>query len=134
MIPRKRLSAAALVAGAALAGCGFVHDQHIDGPYRLVAVDVDEQMAVCYSIPDGCVGRIGETVFAVGHDRSYIVAARHPANNRSVTEYFYLVRSLDSANADPSASVRGPFDASHFEVERAQLRLPSLDTNIARLK
>jgi hypothetical protein len=42
----------------ALTACGFVHDKAIDGPYRLVAIDVEEQMGVCYSIKDACVGRI----------------------------------------------------------------------------
>src|SRR5258708_30187173 len=86
------------------------------------------------SIQDACVGRIGETVFAVGHDASYIVAARHPSNNRKVTEYFYLVRSMDGPIADPSASGRGPFDAGKFEAERVRLRLPSFDTNMASLR
>jgi hypothetical protein len=132
--PRNRMFVGLLVAVAALAACGFVHDQNIDGPYRLVAIDVDEQMGVCYSIKDACVGRIGETVFAVGHDASYIVAARHPSNNRNVTEFFYLVRSLDGPTTDSSASVRGPFDAGQYDVERARLRLPSMDITIARLR
>jgi hypothetical protein len=114
--------------------CGFVHDQKIDGPYPLVAIDVDEEMDVCYSIQDACVGRISETVFAVGHDASYIVAARHPSNNRKITEYFYLVRSMDGPVADPSASVRGPFDAETFEAEKSRLRLPSFDTTISNLR
>jgi hypothetical protein len=114
--------------------CGFVHDQKIDGPYRLVAIDVDEQMAVCYSIQDACVGRISETVFAVGHDASYIVAARHPSNNRKITEYFYLIRSMDGPLADPSASVRGPFDAETFKAEIVRLRLPSFDVTASNLR
>jgi hypothetical protein len=123
-----------LLCTALVTACGFVHDQKIDGPYRLVAIDVDEQMDVCYSIQDACVGRISETVFAVGHDASYIVAARHPSNNRKITEYFYLVRSMDGPVADPSASVRGPFDAETFEAERIRLRLPSFDTTISNLR
>jgi hypothetical protein len=134
MTLRRRLIAGSLPIALAVTACGFVHDQTIDGPYRLVAIDVMEQMNVCYSIKDACVGRISETVFAVGHDASYIVAARHPLNNRNVTEYFYLIRSMDGPVADPSASVRGPFDAGKFEAERVRLRLPSLDTNIASLR
>jgi hypothetical protein len=134
MIFRRQLLAGSLLIAVTVAACGFVHDQTIDGPYRLVAIDVEEQMDVCYSIQDACVGRIGETVFAVGHDASYIVAARHPANNRKVTEYFYLVRSMDGPIVDPSASVRGPFDAGKFDAERVRLRLPSFDTNMASLR
>lgn len=43
----------------------FVHDQKIDGTYRLVAIDVDEQMGVCYSISGACIGRISESVRSV---------------------------------------------------------------------
>jgi hypothetical protein len=118
----------------AVTACGFVHDQEIDGPYRLVAIDVEEQMDVCYAIQDACVGRISETVFAVGHDASYIVAARHPTNNRNITEYFYLIRSMDRPVADPSVSVRGPFDAKTFEAEKTRLRLPSFDTIMSNLR
>ena len=120
MILRNRLPVG-LLCTALVTACGSVHDQQIDGPYRLVAIDVDEQMDVCYSIQDAGVGRISVTVFAVGHDASYIVAARHPSNNRKITEYFYLIRSLDAPAFDPSASVRGPFSSEAFEAERARL-------------
>lgn len=109
-----------------LGACGFVHDEHIDGPYRLVAIDVLEQMAVCYEVEGGCVGRIPETVYAVGCNAKYLVAARHPNNDRSKSEYYYLTRALDSPLADPSASVQGPFDADAFEAESKRLGLPPL--------
>jgi len=80
-----------------LLGCGFVHDEKIDGPYRLVAVDSESQMSVCYGLGSNCVGRIPETVFAVGSDAKYVVAARHPANDRTKTEFYYLIRELDGA-------------------------------------
>jgi hypothetical protein len=117
-----------------LSSCGFVHDESIDGPYRVVAVDIDSQMDVCYQIPDGCVGRIPETVFAVGSDAKYIVAARHPNSDRSKTEYYYLIRALDSPVADPSASVRGPFSAEAFSGERVKLALPQLTREISSVK
>jgi hypothetical protein len=117
-----------------LPACGFVHDEKIDGPYHLVAIDVNEQMDVCYEIKDACVERIGATVFAVGHNESYIVAARHPSNTRTGTQYFYLVRSLDGPTADPASSVHGPFDAAEFESERARLSLPPFDVEMAGLK
>jgi hypothetical protein len=118
----------------AVAGCGFVHDEAIDGPYRLIATDVDEQMSVCYTLRDGCIGRIAAIVYAVGYDSQYVVAARHPASNRTATEYFYLARSLDGPSVDPSVSVRGPFDAATFEVQRDKLHLPAFSREIAKLK
>jgi hypothetical protein len=38
---------------AAIAGmlqaCGFAYDESIDGPYRLVAVDIEKDMGICRS-------------------------------------------------------------------------------------
>jgi hypothetical protein len=123
-----------LAIALAIPGCGFVHDESIDGPYRLIAVDVDEQLSVCYKILDGCLGRISETVYAVGHDALYVVAARHPISNRKATEYFYLIRALDGPSVDPSVTVRGPFDAANFAAERVRMHLPAFDREIASLK
>ena len=129
-----RLRLVGILVFLAAAACGFVHDETIDGSYRLVAIDVDEQMSVCYSLPDGCIGRIPEIVYAVGHDSQYIVAARHPTSNRATTEYYYLTRSLDGPSVDPSVSVHGPFDATTFDTERGKLHLPSFSREIAKLK
>lgn len=104
-----------------LTACGFVHDEHIDGPYRLVAVDVMEDMAVCYELRDGCIGRIPETVYAVGFNEKYLVVARHPNSDRSKSEYYYVERGLDGPLVDPSVSVRGPFVAAEFESEESAL-------------
>jgi hypothetical protein len=127
------LSVASLA--AALHACGVVHDEAIDGPYRLEAVDADDEMAVYYcTSSDECIGRVDRTVFAVGWDRSYIVAARHPAGDRGRTEYYYLVRALDGRLVDPSVSVRGPLSADEFRKESSRLGLPSLRRKISRLE
>src|SRR5258706_11123606 len=112
---------------AVLTGCGFVANEDIDGPYRLVAVDVMDQMNVCYGLGDGnCIERIPRTVFAVGWDNSYIVAARHPENDKSKVEYFYIDRAVDGLHVDPPTAVKGPFDSYSFEQERQRLALPAL--------
>jgi len=123
----------AYAVAAILAGCGFVHDEKIDGPYRLVAVDVHSEMSVCYSVGSDCIGRIPETVFAVGSDAKYVVAARHPLNDRSRTEYYYLIRELDGPHVDPKSTVRGPFDGVAFEREQKRLALPPLNRKLAAL-
>lgn len=128
---RKRL---ALIATVMVTGCGFVHDERIDGPYRLVAVDVNTEMIVCYDLGRDCIGRIPETVFAVGADAKHVVAARHPHGDRSRTEYYYLIRELDGPLVGPKVAVRGPFDSQAFEVERQRLALPSLKREIVSLK
>ena len=121
-----RLVSAAFFASA-LTGCGFAHDERIDGPYRLVAIDADEEMSVCYDLAaHNCVGRVSQTVFAVGWNSNYIVAARHPKSDRAKSEYFYIVRGLDGPYVDPTTCVRGPFQVAEFEVERRRLSLPSL--------
>ena len=125
-------SVAALL--AALTACGFVHDERIDGPYRLSAIDVDEEMSVCYDLGDACVGRIPGTVFAVGSNAAYVVAARHPANDRSRTEYYYLIRELDGPLVDPSVTVRGPFDLKAFQAEAERLGLPAFERELSALK
>ena len=94
-----------------------------------------EQMNVCYGLGNGdCVGRIPQTVFAVGWDKSYVVAARHPKNDKSKVEYFYIIRAFDGPYVDPSMAVKGPFDSRSFEQERQRLALPALRRELASLK
>ena len=114
-----------LTLAVALSGCGYIYDEPVSGPYRLVAVDIPEQMRVCYTLEGGdCVGRIPETVFEVGFDDRYIVASsRSPSND---VTYFYIIRAGDGPHVDPSVSVRGPFDATAFAGERSRLGLPEL--------
>ena len=50
-----------------MVSCGFVSDEKLIGPYRLVAIDVDQQMSICYKIDNGdCVGHIPATIFGLG--------------------------------------------------------------------
>jgi len=116
------------------AGCGFVYDEKITGPYRLVATDVSGQMSVCYTLEKGnCIGRVPETVFSVGWNDRFIVAKQHPLNNRSVTNYFILEMALDSGLADPGASVTGPLSAAAFKGKAASLGLPPFTKTIEAL-
>ena len=112
-----------------------MHDEHITGPYRLIAVDIDEQMDVSYDLGNGStVGRIGETVFAYGFDQRYIVAKQHPSNDRRITNYFYLEMAKDSEYADPPASVTGPLSLQDFESASQQLNLPKFSRVIKHLE
>ena len=51
---------ASLVSLLCLTGCGngFVWDEVLDGPYRLVAIDISEDMSLCRSVDTSgtCVG------------------------------------------------------------------------------
>ena len=118
-----------------LSGCGFVHDERLTGDYRLIAVDTFDQMSVSRSLSGGdTVGRIDETVFAVGWNDRYIVAKQHPANNRTVTNYYFLDISRDSTYADPSKSVTGPLTEAAFQQHKAELKLPDFTRTIKQLE
>ena len=126
-----------------LAGCGFVTDEVLDGPYRLVAVDVREDMALCRSISTrgDCSGDglPGPTVFQAGANSQYIVLARHPsrrneAPDRSITEFYYILRQADERNAPKSVSVIGPFSELKNQQEKRRLQLPEFSKVFADLK
>ncbi len=118
-----------------LCGCGFVHDERLTGNYRLIAVDVLEQMSVDRTLDSGsAVGRINETVFAVGWDQRYIVAKQHPDNDRTVTNYYYLEMAKDSPFADPGASVTGPLAEAAFTQCKTELKLPEFTRTFKELQ
>jgi hypothetical protein len=61
-----------------LLGCD-AYNKEIDDPYYLIAIDTLSQMSLYYSLPNGnFVGRIDETVFAVGVNEKFIVVQRYP--------------------------------------------------------
>jgi hypothetical protein len=118
-----------------LCGCGFVHDERVTRDYRLIAVDVFDQMTLSRRLPDGnAISRINETVFAVGWNDRYVVAKQHPAKNRKVTHYYYLDMSRDSIYADPSQSVTGPLTETEFKQHQADLKLPAFRRTIKQLE
>jgi len=124
-----------LIATVLLSGCGFVHDERLTGPYRLIAVDTLVQMGVSYGLPGGnVVGRIPETVFSVGWNSRYLVAKQHPKDDRSITHFYYLDMSRDSTYADPSISVTGPLSESEFLRKRGELALPEFTRTIKSLE
>jgi hypothetical protein len=131
----RRLPIAMIVLAVLLAGCGFVHDEHLVGPYYLTAVDTDEQMSLGHALAGGeRVGRVDETVFAVGWDDRYLVAKQHPKNDRRVTNYYVVDRARDRADADPAASVTGPLSEAAFLAKKAELSLPGFRRTVRSLE
>lgn len=132
-----------LVATLALliSGCGFVHDERLVGPYRLVAMDVASDMSICFSLPDGnCVGDglPGPTVFSAGFNDKYLVAAVHPETASGGpdwmrTDYYYVIRS-SVLGILPRNGTIGPFDQKAFAAETARLRLPGFTRTFDNLK
>lgn len=132
---RALLSIMTLMGVLLVSGCGFVHDERITGPYRLIAVDLDKQMSISYDLGDGsAVGRIDETVFAFGFDERFIVAKQHPNGDRSVTNFFYLDMTKDSKYAKPSDSVTGPLTEKEYASEAVRLNLPKFSRTLTALK
>jgi hypothetical protein len=115
---------AAVFVLVALGACGFIHDEHLVGPYRLVAVDTSEQMAVCEGTGSAVHCVIPATVFAVGWDASFIIAKQHPfelpqvtQSDKSITS-FWIIRISDRA-------VIGPLAKGEFETRRTVLGVPA---------
>ena len=121
-----------------LAGCWQtpVFDEKITGPYRLSAIDITEEMSVCYELKevDSCVGRIPETVFAVGWNENFIVAKQHPSGNKFVTKYFILDMTKDAINVDPSVTVTGPLSESEYKEKSALMLLPQFSRSFEDLR
>jgi hypothetical protein len=136
---------AALANLLCLAGCnfGFLRDEVVDGPYRLVAVDSPEDMILCRSIgtEGACLGDTlpGPTVFQAGWNSNYIVVARHPrrwpaAADRSISEFYYIVRQAEDRDATRPVSVMGPFNELAYEQEKRRLQLPAFTKVFRYLK
>jgi hypothetical protein len=126
-----------------VAGCGFVRDDALDGPYRLVAIDISEDMSLCRSIgtKGDCSGDglPGPTVFQAGSNSQYIVFTRHPrrgneAPNRSVSEFYYISRQANEWDARMRVSVSGPFNELEYQQEKRRLQLPEFSRVFADLK
>lgn len=117
-----------LVLSTPLAGCWqtVVFDEKISGPYRLSAIEITEEMSVCYELKeeDTCIGRIPETVFSVGWNENFIVAKQHPPANKAVTNYFILDRKKDAKYVDPSVTVIGPLSEFEYKKKSSLMSLP----------
>jgi hypothetical protein len=78
-------------------------------------------------------------VFQAGANSQYIVFARHPSPrngipDRSVTEFYYILRQADERNALRPVLVMGPFNELEYQRERARLQLPEFGRVFADLK
>jgi hypothetical protein len=74
-----------------------------------------------------------------GWNPQYIVVARHPrrdekAADRSVTEFYYVVRHANEGDARTPVSVRGPFNEFDYLQEKTRLQLPEFSKVFADLK
>jgi hypothetical protein len=135
---RKTLLIAVGLLMTQLSGCwqSALYHEDLIGPYRLSAIDLSEQMSICYAADDQdtCHERISETVFSVGWNERFIVAKQHPSNDKSVTNYFILDMSKDKKNLNASVSVMGPFSESEYKKQSLSMVLPKFSRTMDDLK
>jgi hypothetical protein len=136
---------ASLVSLLCLTGCGngFVWDEVLDGPYRLVAIDISEDMSLCRSVDTSgtCVGDglPDATVFQAGWSSKYIVIARHPRAwprqaDRSITEFYYIVRQPNEMDPRTRVLAIGPLNELEYQREKERLQLPDFSRVFKYLK
>jgi hypothetical protein len=107
--------------------------------YRLVWIDAPAETSLVCKASDGTsLHLVGPTVFSIGADQKYIVAAQHPAVgfgfDRSVTRYFIVERIQRSGYADREKGVRGPLSKEEFERLTTTLSLPKFSKTFDDLK
>lgn len=122
-----------------MSGCGFVYDERMVGPYRLVAVDISEQMAICEDAGSNVVHcTVPPSVFAAGWNSSFIIAKQHPfaeskvaKPDKTVTNY-WIIRVSDR-------TVFGPLSEGDYRAARTKLGVPvelqfnKVFSNLARM-
>ncbi|MBL6938621.1 MAG: hypothetical protein ISS15_10205 [Alphaproteobacteria bacterium] len=121
-----------------LSACGFVHEQTLVARYHLVAVDVYDDMMLCWSLDKGdCAGLAGPTVYAAGFNDKYVVAASHPAGARTLGSEFTIIsrepNREDSENGEPR-KIEVIKDPAQYASLKARLNLPDFTVAFDELK
>ncbi|MEZ6024341.1 MAG: hypothetical protein R3C16_13230 [Hyphomonadaceae bacterium] len=117
------LALLALMIGSCAPG-DFSYSKRLEGRYRISAVDHLRTMSVVYDRGDGGhTVLIDATVFEVGWDDRYIVAARHPEASPDQALYYYIDQTIDPSGR---GNVFGPFDGAQFADETRRLSLPPM--------
>lgn len=115
-----------------LAGCGFVHDERIDGPYRLVAIDTERDMHVCYDMGHGnCLGRTPSTVTGYGFNDRWVTATVQ-RNSGAPIEYYFIDRLAERRTLNAAGITQGPLRPEEFEARARELGLPSISRRLNR--
>ena len=123
-----------LAAYSCIGGFGFVLDKKIIDNYYLIAVDIDEQCALCHRDKgeNGASIVIRPTVFAAGYNDQYIIAkqhplieARHDSIDKSITNYYIVPRKEEIKNwTEYYTLIIGPLTELEFTEKRKELSIP----------
>ena len=122
-----------IVISVALSGCDgeFAYDRRIDGPYFLNAPSALWQMSVTFKGQgDLRIGRIPETISAIGWNEHYITARQHPPNQPTRVFYYYLDRKRDNLYGSAKDSVVGPITEQAFLTRQKELYLPPVTMSV----
>jgi hypothetical protein len=102
----------------ACSGIGFAYQKRLVDNLGVAAVDTRKQMAVVEFTSNGADVLVSESVFALGWDKSHIIAKRHPPDSsgkidKAITQYFIV--------AVRDRKVHGPLDEPGYRTQRRVL-------------
>ncbi len=119
-------------------GCfGFVYDERIEGRYRLVAVDVMDQLHVAFEhgAAGDCVSLTGDYLYQMAHNDRFILSKHYgettnkhglPAVDKSVSVYYIVEMNHTLVNGwDAEKKAYGPLTEEEFARKKAQLGIPA---------
>lgn len=109
----------------------FIKD-HIIGNYYLTATDIVEQSALSYQDNDNgsvFLTVVGETVYSVGYNNSYIFLKQYPNYpNKTITNY-YIVKIQNNINY-LQKNKYGPFTLEEFNNKCNELQIINIQYTI----
>jgi len=104
---------------------------HLFGNYYLLALDVDEQLSLCYhdSSDENNYGTIiGPTVFAIGYNDSFIIIMQHPQDSSVLVSKkkvnYFILPLKQGFNWKTMNGLIGPFTMNQFKSKRKELGIP----------
>ncbi|MGV8826816.1 MAG: DUF3997 domain-containing protein [Breznakibacter sp.] len=118
-----------------LTGCFGLFDsgtKRITGKYIVVWIDLSRNQGIDEEIegsPGSSIGLVPEYVFAVGHNKDYIIAKQHPTSgfengfeiDTTITNYYLI-----DMNAQKD-KVIGPMTKSRFDSTRIALKIQNIE-------
>ena len=115
-----------LLTASVLSGCDS-GSKWKSGKYEVYWIDIPSDLTLGMDLGDGtAIGRVMPQVIAVGEDSKWIVAARHPQGDKSITEYYYFSKDADHPHKNADEIVQGPFTETQFKQKTSDHGLPPL--------